>query len=177
MKTPNSKFLISNKRGFTIVELIVAVGVFLIIVTIATGSFVGALRAQRQISGLIAAQSNVSFALEQMAREIRTGFNFCSGGNSCFGSSELAFTNASKQPVDYRLAGTSIEKGVGGNFQQITGRNVLIKYLRFVLSGNQSGDGWPPRITISVGVSSKEAGVSGTVLRLETTVSARTPDT
>ncbi len=172
-------FLLSRcRKGFTLVELIVAVGLFLTIVAIAVGSFIQSLRAQRQISGLILAQSNVVLVLEQMTREIRTGFDFCSGGNSsCSGPTELVFTNAFNETIDYRLNGVVIERGMGGVFGQITGRNVSIRYLNFILSGNESGDGWPPRITISVGVSGKEAGASATVVRLQTTVSARTIDT
>ncbi len=65
-----------NFRGFTIVELLVAMGIFLIVVEIAVGGFVNALRAQKQVAALIAAEGNADLALEQMAREIRTGY-FC----------------------------------------------------------------------------------------------------
>jgi prepilin-type N-terminal cleavage/methylation domain-containing protein len=65
------------KKGFTLIELLVTVGLFTIIITIAVGGFTDAIRTQRQVSSLIAAQSNVSLALEQMARQIRTGYLFC----------------------------------------------------------------------------------------------------
>jgi prepilin-type N-terminal cleavage/methylation domain-containing protein len=65
------------KKGFTLIEMLVTVGLFAIIITIAVGGFVNAERTQRQVSSLISAQSNVSLALEQMSREIRTGYLFC----------------------------------------------------------------------------------------------------
>lgn len=65
------------KKGFTLIELIVTVALFAIIITIAVGGFTNAIRTQRQVSALISAQSNVSLALEQMSREIRTGYLFC----------------------------------------------------------------------------------------------------
>lgn len=65
------------KKGFTLIELLVTVGLFAIIVTIATGGFTNAIRTQRQVSSLISAESNVSLALEQMARQVRTGYLFC----------------------------------------------------------------------------------------------------
>jgi prepilin-type N-terminal cleavage/methylation domain-containing protein len=65
------------KKGFTLIEMLVTVGLFAIIVTIAVGAFVNAERTERQVSSLIAAQSNVSLAVEQMSRNIRTGYLFC----------------------------------------------------------------------------------------------------
>jgi prepilin-type N-terminal cleavage/methylation domain-containing protein len=67
----------NNKKGFTLVEVLVAMGIFAIVVAIATGGFVSSLRTQRQVASLISAQSNASLVLEQIAREVRTGFLFC----------------------------------------------------------------------------------------------------
>jgi prepilin-type N-terminal cleavage/methylation domain-containing protein len=67
----------NSQRGFTLIEMLVAIGVFAVVVAIATGGFVNSLRTQRQVASLISAQSNASLVLEQMAREIRTGFLFC----------------------------------------------------------------------------------------------------
>ena len=67
----------TKRKGFTLIELMVTVGLFVIIITIAVGGFTNAIRTQRQVSSLISAQSNVSLALEQMARQIRTGYLFC----------------------------------------------------------------------------------------------------
>ena len=168
-------FFSKSGAGFTLVELIVAVGLFLSIMTIATGSFVRALRTQRQIAGLISAENNVNLVLEQMAREARTGADFCSSA-ACPSSEELSFTNAAGQPVAYRLRGAVIERGVNGTFSALTSGNVSVSYLRFIVTGQAPGDGWPPRITILVGVSSNEAGASA-VAHLQTSVSARLLDT
>ena len=145
------------------------------IMTIATGSFVRALRTQRQISGLISAENNMHLVFEQMVREFRTGTAFCSA-SLCPSPDELTFTNAAGQSVTYRLNGLAIERGVGGTFVALTSRNVSVSYLHFAVSGQESGDGWSPRITISVGVSSNEVGAAAAVAHLQTTVSARLLD-
>jgi len=67
----------ANQKGFTIIELLVTIGLFSTIVAIGIGGFANALHTQRQISLLLAAQSNVSVAIEQMSREMRTGYLFC----------------------------------------------------------------------------------------------------
>ncbi len=169
--------------GFTLVDLLVAIGIFSVVASIATGGFINALRTQRQISALLAADSNVSLALEQMAREIRTGSNFCLPNITDCLPNELVFNNAKGERVNYRLAtdGTgTIEKGVtnsnGTKFSKITGGNAKIEYLKFALLGNLSDDRLQSRITIAVGVSAKAIGVSGNVIHLQTTVSPRQLD-
>ena len=166
--------------GFTLIELMVALGVFIIIATIATGGFVSALRSQRQVAALISANNNVSLALEQMAREIRTGRNFCEP-SSC-PPSQLSFYNAPGEFVTYRKdpgGGDFIERGVGAVFQRITGTGAFVWSLNFFLKGDINDDPvkqWPTRVTITLGVSAKERGISGGVIRLQTTVSSRQRD-
>jgi prepilin-type N-terminal cleavage/methylation domain-containing protein len=79
----------NNKHGFTLVEMLVAIAIFSIVVAIGVGGFVHALRTQREISALIATETNASTALEQMAREIRTGELFCADPGSSWGTPEL----------------------------------------------------------------------------------------
>lgn len=167
-------YVLSSNSGFTLVELIVAVGLFLTITAVASANFVQTVRTQRQVADLIAAETTASFVIEQMAREIRTGFNFCQGHACSVG--ELSFANAAGESVGYRIASNSLERGIGGNFQKISGDNVSVRYLTFALRGTAPTDGWSPRITITLGVSAKSGGASGVVARLQTTVSARTPD-
>jgi len=168
--------------GFTLVELLVAIGVFSILVAIGVGGFAHALRTQREVASLIAAQSNASLALEQMTREIRTGFLFCDlpgnddassplvtpacqlvgqtgctvqlTGNIWTCNNVLDFYNANSAEVDYSLVNGSLDRSESGlgNGVPITGDNVSVKYLTFTITGNTEGDHWPPRITISIGV-------------------------
>lgn len=177
------------------VELLVAIALFAIIVAIAAGGFVNALRTQREVAGLIAAQSNASLVLEQMAREIRTGYLFChdvgtetpSAACNCPGAvigepwtcSALAFINANEDNVVYSLAGGELEKSTdGAPAVPVTGANVEVTRLSFVLQGQEEGDQWPPRITVSMGVtaSSTDPAIASDVFNIQTTVSARAID-
>jgi type IV fimbrial biogenesis protein FimU len=195
------------QKGFTLIELLVTVGLFMIIITIAVGGFTNAIRTQRQVSSLISAQSNVSLALEQMAREIRTGYLFCNtvgntqavvgggvggapadcgcvlstapgapaGSASCTG---LDFYDSGGNHVVYSDVNGSLVASTTAGAQSITGNTVFVKYLQFQLYGQVEGDHWTPRITISIGIapSSTDPAVSGDVVNLQTTVSARTID-
>jgi len=179
--------MLKNNKGFTMVELLVAIASFIIIISIAVGGFSGALRSQRQSIALLNANYNSSLVLEQMAREIRTGMNFCDQNqNSCsspvdggeISTNELYFTNAYGQNVVYRLNNFGIEKSIDGgtSFKKITADDVIVDYLRFILNGQNFGDGKQTRITILMGIKSKESSVSGSVVNLQTTVSSRVLD-
>jgi prepilin-type N-terminal cleavage/methylation domain-containing protein len=184
-----------SQSGYLLIELLVAMTVFSIIVIIAVGSFVNVLRTQRQVAALSAAESNLGIVMEEMAREMRTGYLFCTNTNGTLDStcgcspfesesgseevcSDLKFTNAEGDNVEYFLntSGT-LEKSVNvAAPQEITGNNVKVKYFNFILFGNTPGDHWNPRVTITVGIHPNDAALSGNVLNLETTVSARQID-
>lgn len=191
------------EKGFTLVELLVAISIFSTVVAIGVGGFVHALRTQREVAGLVAAQSNASIALEQMVREIRTGYLFCTTPGSSAGTKNavinnactqgcvinglvwtcnniLDFYNADSNNVDYTLTNGAIERSQSGadGYAPITGDNVLVKYLTFTIFGNTEGDHWPPRITVSMGIapSSTDPAIANDVLNLQTTISAREID-
>ena len=202
----NFQFSIFERKGFTLVELLVAIGIFSILVAIGVGGFVHALHTQQEIAALIATQSNASIALEQMARELRTGYLFCNDPSNngfpntvcqqqyqCKNSNvsyngELGWTcngidfyNANGQNVDYDaldVAGELERSQSGGAAVPITGAKVTVTYLTFTLFGTTEGDQWPSRITIAMGVApnSTDPALAGDVLNLETTVSAREID-
>jgi len=205
------------KKGFTLVELLITVGLFVVVITIAVGGFTNAIRTERQVSSLISAQSNISLALEQMSREIRTGYLFCHApdvtdwgvgtprgepaGNALadcgctisqlpapagsWTCSTLDFYDSEANHVAYEtastgtLAGTLIESSTQlQNPLSITGNDITVKYLRFILYGQVEGDHTPPRVTIVIGVApnSTDPAVANDVINLQTTVSSRIID-
>ena len=171
----NSKCPISNsQKAFTMVELLVAMSLFVVFVVISTGGFVRALRTQRSIVALIAANDNVSLTIEQMTREIRTGSNFSLAGD------DLNFSNANNVQVMYRLNGSTnvIERNENGaDFKPITATNVRINKLNFYLRGQLAGDGYPPRVTIVINISPNIPTIQNINASFQTTVSARNLDT
>ncbi len=163
------------RNGFTLPELLVAMGLFLIVISIVAGAFVNSLRTQRATVELIAVNDNISLLLEQIAREIRTGVGF-----SAFVASELRFTNYKNEPVVYRH-GTekgTIEKSVDGgrNFEQLTASNVNVKRMVFNASGAAALDRLQPRVTISLSVSGRSRALEETLTNLQTTISPRLLD-
>ncbi|MBI4119683.1 MAG: type II secretion system protein [Parcubacteria group bacterium] len=159
-----NKSKIAYEDGYTLIELMVAMTLFVIAFSLVSGAFVEALRTQRQIVAFIAANNNMALFVEQFSRETRTGINFISLG------SELQFTNAKGEEVSYRLSGTRVERGVGGSFMSITSQNVNIKNLQFIIT---QPAGFPPRITVTVSVNPVSRGLEKVLVNMQATLSPR----
>jgi len=177
----NSKF----KNGFTLVELVVAIGIFIILMSIAAGGFIQMLRNQRIVASLMAANDNMSLILEIIGREIRTGYNFNKVSNT-----ELEFVNAYDLKVKYRLNEGAIEKGVEyfgiTGYSKITADNVLISAFNINVCGKNingtalgdcgsGGNSYFPRITLGLSITSVEPDVKklNIFTDIQATISAR----
>ena len=78
----------TKQSGFTLIEMIVSLAVFSFVVTIAIGALLMLMSASKRLQGEQSVMTNLSFALDAMTREIRTGtFYYCATGNSNSNSS------------------------------------------------------------------------------------------
>lgn len=162
-------------NGFTVVELLVAMSIFAIFLGIAFGVFVQAVNDQRELTRFMAVQNNAGLVLEQMMREMRTGYWFCgreageAGIPPCenSGSTSLAFMNYKGEEISYALDAGAVKR----NEIPLTSGEVRADRLRFIVT--QQGDICvPPRITMLMQVGLAGAGNVAPV-NLETTVSSR----
>lgn len=62
--------------GFTLVEMLVALGIFAIVSLVAVGALVRIVGLNRQAQSMQAAMNNLSFGLDSMSRDMRFGSNF-----------------------------------------------------------------------------------------------------
>lgn len=163
----NMRLFFKNKEsGFTIIELLVAMSIFVILITIATGAFIQALRSERRLVALMSVSNNVGMVLEQMTREIRTGYNFSPTGGI------LTFTSTASGQISYSLASGKIQRSVqSGIGQDITADNVSVTGLNFIVTreGNVCN---PWRVTILTTVDASPA-VTNSTITLQTTASSR----
>lgn len=65
-----------HKKGFTLVEMIVALGIFSIVAVVAIGALAKVINANKKAQTIQAAVSNLSYAMETMSRELRVGRNY-----------------------------------------------------------------------------------------------------
>jgi prepilin-type N-terminal cleavage/methylation domain-containing protein len=66
----------SHISGFTLLEMIVSLGIFSVVAVIAVGSLVRITGLNRQAQSMQSAMNNINFALESMSREMRVGTSF-----------------------------------------------------------------------------------------------------
>jgi prepilin-type N-terminal cleavage/methylation domain-containing protein len=148
----------STFRGYTLVELIVSVGLFSIVMTLAAGAYFITINANRQAQGVATGVDSISFVVERMARTIRTGSSYsCAstlGAGDCpNGGSDFSFKNVSGQTVAYSLNGSMIQESInGGVARSLTDvSSVTITSMRFYLSGSSSADTVQPHVTLVIG--------------------------
>lgn len=165
-----------TERGFSLIELSVAVGIFAVVVTITSSTFITSLKGQRKAITAQNVADNARYAMEVIAKEIRMGEDFTGGVETLQFTSNMV--HRAGKTVRFRYdAGTSqilfdddIADGISE--EPITASNSAISMLRFSVSGTDPGS--QPRVTVVLGVAS--AGTSADVassMILQTTVSPR----
>lgn len=161
------------KSGFSLIEMIVATGVFLVVITVTLAAFLNVSDIQKKAEALRVINDNLNFSLETMMREIRAGSNYSVGG----GGTSLAMTNVYGSQIIYRLNNSRIEKSVtGGSFLPLTAPEITITKLIFISRGEAVGDSLQPRVTIILNGVAGEKEKTKSKLNLQTTISQRRID-
>lgn len=188
----------TRNRGFTLVEMIVSIGVFTISVLIIVGSLISLDNASRKARTERIATDNLSAALDSMARSIRMGTVFHCGCAGSFntrldcpmtdavgggGGQCLAFEGqfgSSLTPNDqivFRLSGGRLQRSTngGGAYLDMTAPEMTITNLKFYLTGSAAVIDQPVVIMNIRGKAGAQAKTM-TDFNLQTTLAARTPN-
>lgn len=149
---------IDHKKGFSLVELMVASALFMIVVAVAASAFVSMLDASAQSREMNVLMSNLDFALEDMSRNIRVGERF----DIAPGNQEISFDVyvigdlSQKCRVTYRLHNNMIWKARSGSsscngygFVPITSEEINIEKLTFA-GDRLLSSGRQPRVVITL---------------------------
>ena len=166
------------KKGFTLIELIVALGVFMVVMTMTLSAFLNIMDIQKKTEAFRKVNDNLNFAMEAMMREIREGKGYstanCSGADFCF-------TDKDGKAIKYQLnTGGYIEREeAAGDWLRMTSDGIEITKLSFSARGEEtyaSGDRQQPLVIISIGGESGEKEKLKSKLNLQATVSQRKLD-
>lgn len=167
----------SSRRGYTLIELIVAVGVFALIMTLAAGAYLTIIGVSRQTQATTTGINGFAFALENMARAVRTGSTYnCAGLGDCpNGGSSFSFKDYGGTTHTFDLSGGAIRQD--GN--AITDPLVNVTSLTFYANGTapaSSGDYHQANVVI-VASGTVSAGPGKTVpFTIETSATMRGSD-
>lgn len=179
-------------KGFTLIELMVSLSVFIIVMTVSLGSILSILNANEKSQSKKTAMDNLNYALESMSRTIRFGTSFYCGTtavtspspaptNDCTsvpGSTSLSIRDANGVLVVYSLSGGQIMKAVNNQTPTpVTSPEVTINRLAFYVFGSAA---WPdqnqPRVTLSLSGTVGTRAATQSTFNLQTTVSERKLD-
>ncbi len=69
-------YLRSHNKGFTLVEVMVSMAIFAFVMIVAVGAFIKVLDVNKRAQTVKAAVNNVSFTIEAITREMRTGSQY-----------------------------------------------------------------------------------------------------
>jgi prepilin-type N-terminal cleavage/methylation domain-containing protein len=128
-----------KNRGFTLVELMVSLTVFSVVMLISTGVLLVMIDVNAKGQALYSSYSNLTFALDSMTREIRTGRNYYCG------SSWPVDDDATRDCVGESL----IVIGAGSWFP-ITAAEVVVNALDLDVEGTEDSDTEQPYVDVRV---------------------------
>jgi type II secretory pathway pseudopilin PulG len=104
----------SRKTGYTIIETMIAVSLFIIIVMIGMGALLNANLIHQKSQSMRSIIDNLSFVMEDMSKNLRTGYNY-----QCFDASQLQLSPATLGAPRSCATGWAIAfeaaNGVAGN--------------------------------------------------------------
>lgn len=176
---------LQTKNGFTLVEMTVSLGLFTIIMFIATSAFLSIVNTDRKARSVRIAADNLNIALEDMSRRIKTGSAYDCGAiggatNCAAGENSINFKDEDDVLTTYRLNQTngSIYRKIGaGTDLQITSPEITITNLKFVVSGSDVGsvDNKQPMVVIVID-GSLGSGATESGFKIQTTVTQRAYD-
>jgi prepilin-type N-terminal cleavage/methylation domain-containing protein len=149
----------SNQHGYTLIELIVSIAIFSVVMLLATSAYLALISYTHEARATSTLMTNLSYAVDQMSREIRTGTNYaCGSGGDCTGGTSFSFTNDQGHDVTYLLANGALARCVdqsscsASNASPLTDAAVTISNLQFYAKGTGAypGDKQQPYVVMAV---------------------------
>ncbi|MBZ9572492.1 prepilin-type N-terminal cleavage/methylation domain-containing protein [Patescibacteria group bacterium] len=177
------------RKGFTLIEIIVAVAIFALIVGTISGLFVSAIQSQRRILATQEILNQASYVMEYMGRALRMakkelntppisclsryGLNYETTANG------LKFIDYNDVCTEFFLDAGLLKKTAEGVTLPLTSTDLQVNSLKFNLLGADQppADNLQPRVTIFLEIETKRSvpGLPPKIL-IQTSVSQRNLD-
>lgn len=178
------KLFLKPNKGFTLVEMLVAVGVFVLVTALSLGAILSIFDANRKAKTSKTVVDNLNLSIENMARTIRYGSNYYCGEslvsteeNDCLNGSTAVSVTFENSRIIYRLNGTTLQRVEGGQVNNITSPDTKIEHLRFYVDGaNEFPNTKQPYIVVVIKGYVGEKANTKTEFSIETMMSQRKID-
>ncbi|MBI2056016.1 MAG: prepilin-type N-terminal cleavage/methylation domain-containing protein [Candidatus Sungbacteria bacterium] len=182
---------LKNQRGFTLLEMVISIGIFTVVIITTIGLMLSLSNAQIKAANTQVVQDNIRFSMELLAKELRTGTQFSILSPVCGqAGSEIRFEATSGTRV-YFWDQTNLRimratqpilpgdcNGSSGIVVPFTAEDIYIDRFNFLTRGLPAGaaDG-QPQITIMLRARAKSPKIPlESTLDLQTTVVPRARD-
>ena len=178
MRYSSKKHTTHTSRGFTLIEMIVSVAIFSTVVLIAIGALLSIIAANRKANSLRVVMENLNFAVESIARDVRTGDGYeCGGtGGDCSGADDISFEDQNGNAVTYYLSGNTILRTTATGTITMTSPSVVIEDVNFSVEGSDAGDGIQPRVLMTIQGYAGEDDRTRSAFSIQTSISQRDTD-
>lgn len=173
-----------TKRGYTLVELIVSLGLFSMVMVVVTGAYLTLISLDRQARASNQLSATLSFAVESMARSMRTGTTYMCNQNSSApncgsGGTSISFVDTQGQTVTYLLKSNgSIGQCTGGlctdaTAISLTDPRITVTSLKFYVAGVGTTDRVQPQVTFTLAGTMKTDSGKTTNFAVQTSATQR----
>lgn len=179
----------NHSRGFTLIELIVSMGLFITVLSISTAAIYTMGETNRRVQNIRVTMDNVNLAMEDISRNLRTGRTYhCapSGfitpanltGTDCTpGKNSIAFVSSAGRIVVYKQENERLWKSIDGgvNFIALTSPDLVVDDLVFEVVGAATLDDEQPHVFISLtGTAGSTERAGSSTFTLQTMATQRT---
>lgn len=185
---PAKPCLTWRSRGFTLVEIIVAVTLFSLVVVISLGAVLTIFDANRRAQSARTAIDNLNLSLEDITRTVRFGSNYhCDNSGSpddldepqnCPNGDNMLAITFNGEVIAYRLNSSTnaLERSVdGGSYTKVTAPEMVVQYLRFYVYNSDDDGEQPYVISVVKGYVGSKPTIQSS-FSIQTTMSQRALD-
>lgn len=198
-----SEKIFSKKRGFTVIEMVVSLGLFSSVLSISVGSLLSMVNSNRKTQSLRSAMDNLNLAMEEMSRGIIQGRAYhcgttsleypvsniesevsCPSGDGGYLAFEahdgvsLDSTDQVVYKLDSTTSGGRLQKSINGGqtFEYVTAPSINIDNLKFyVFDKDTPSDSVNevPRVVITIGGTAGTKESTRSSFNIQTTATQR----
>ena len=176
-------------KGYTLIEILVAVSIFFVVIAAPSGFFVSALKGQQKALASQELLDNVSYTLEYMSRSLRMAKKDDVNGVNCLTVYKLnyvataqgiKFRNYQDKCQEFYLEDGRIKEDKTGYVQPLflTSNDIEISKFEIFIEGETQEDIIQPRVTLLLEAIGNRPAIESLqpVIRIQTTISQRNLD-
>lgn len=121
------------QKGFTLIEMLVAVGLFSIVMVVAVAAILSIIGNNQRAQGINNVANNLNFAIESMVRDMKTGFLYkCPDANGTYTAGSWPITRGNPSEISADLCTGNSAHDTVAFFSTLGGSGIVPVEYKFV---------------------------------------------